>query len=264
MDDKQMNTINKVLKRFKFFTFLLISLLLLYLGIFLFVHGSAITSLLYIMLWLLSLLFIGAFYNKRGIINAFIFYLASSYFIFIAVFSGSNPVGSFDPLGYLLGNLIKTDYNIIYITCSNNVINTETGDSRIVKYSICPEGMRGKYSVINNKIVLNNNISIDMQKKVEQYGFKGEYNYTENIYLHNTSTNTRKRLSLQEAQEYSIVRGNGYRITSPDGFYIQTTSNWEGTRYYYYLTTDLGNKKKLDLVGFERPEYKITIGWVKK
>ncbi|MEX0597293.1 MAG: hypothetical protein WD512_12435 [Candidatus Paceibacterota bacterium] len=228
MEDKQFDKRNKVLERFKFFTFLLISLLFLYLGIFLFIYGSAIVALIYIILWVLNLFFIGKFYSKRGVINAFILYIISSQFIIGGILIG------FDPSRYFFGYLVRTDYNIIYI----------------IGYTDYPGGLRKKYPVINNKIT----VSEDSYKNRS----------SEYIYLHNTRTNKREQLSLQQAQKYSIINVNSLSDRSPDGVYIKSIPfGFPESENLYYLTNSWGNQKQLN-GQFERPEQFTLIGWVKQ
>jgi hypothetical protein len=244
MQVKQLNITNKVLKRFQFVTFILISLLFLYLGIFLFIYGSAIIALIYIMLWLLSLLLIGAFYNKRGVISAFILYLISSQFIIGGILVG------FDPSRYFFGYLVRTDYNIMYVSCSRNGVDFE-GNQRIYP-STCPESLRGKkYSVITLDETIN------IKNNIDQKG------YMFDIYLHNTHTNTRKQLSLQEAQSYSIIGFNSFDDKSPDGVYIESVPfGFPESEYFYYLTNSWGNQKKIN--GAVGRQNLIPIGWIKK
>jgi hypothetical protein len=161
---------------------------------------------------------------------------------------------------YLPGLFVSTNYNFVYAICSNT--NYYYGYE-------CNNLLQQKYSVVNNKLVLN-----DVPLEVDVYGNKRPIStaFESRVFLHNTKTNESRELSTAEEMQL-FLESDLY--TSPDGVTLSRSSS--GGEYFFpfggssystgwYLTKGR-NKKKMNLINdTDRYYYQDglrVLGWVK-
>ncbi len=162
---------------------------------------------------------------------------------------------------YLPSVFLSTNYNFIYTSCSD-------GNNY---YYNCDNYLQKRYSVVNNKIVLNN---IDPTQDSDGDSIPDiKENYSVRIFLHDTKLNESREITLEEANTYKLSS----LLTSPDGVTVSGNYNRGGdffffpfvsgssSSYGYYLTKGK-SKTKLNLIN-ERDRYYYQenfgfLGWV--
>lgn len=152
---------------------------------------------------------------------------------------------------YLPAFFLSTDYNFIYSTCA---------DGNSYNYSQCNDYLKKKYSVVNNKLTVNN---VPNEK---------DLNFSERLFLHNNEKNESREITLAEAQGLNLSN----LLTSPDG--VTISYSYERGTYFlfsrsnstsgYYLTKGK-SKKKVNLINQSDSRYGYYgrdnfhfIGWV--
>lgn len=153
---------------------------------------------------------------------------------------------------YLPSLFLSTDYNFVYSSCTDPQ---------------CHNYLQKRYSVVNNKLVVNN---IDPAQDSDKDGIPDiNENYTARIFLHDTKKNESREITLEEAQTLSL---SGL-LTSPDGVTISSGYDrgaeffffYGGPSYGYYLTKGK-RRSKLNLINRDnRYYYRYNfqfIGWV--
>lgn len=161
---------------------------------------------------------------------------------------------------YLPSLFLSTQYNFVYTSCTDGISGYD-------QYN-CNNYPQKRYSVINNKIVLNTidpNLDSDNDKIPDI-----NESYTVRIFLHDTEKNESREITFEEAQTLTL---NSF-LSSPDG--VAVTGNYSGdssffifggssSSYGYYLTK--GNSKdKLNLINspgqyYPRDNFQF-VGWV--
>ncbi len=162
---------------------------------------------------------------------------------------------------YLPSLFLSTNYNFIYSSCTNG--------RNYYSYE-CYNYLQKRYSVINNKLVVNDIISsqdLDNDSMTDI-----NKNYTIRIFLHNTKKNESKEITLEEAQKFSLNN----LLTSPDG--VTISSHYDrninsfyfpfggGSSSYGYYLTKGKSRSKLNLINrddryYYRDNFQF-IGWV--
>jgi hypothetical protein len=159
---------------------------------------------------------------------------------------------------YIPSLFLSTKYNFVYIICAENNY----------RYNNCNNYIQKRYSVVNNRIVINN---IDPTLDSDNNTIPDiNENYTTRIILHDTEKNESREIAFEEAQTLTL---NNFE-KSPDG--VAVTGNWSGggdffifggssSTYGYYLTRG-EIKKKLNLI-YSSDQYYYRdsfqfIGWV--
>lgn len=177
-------------------------------------------------------------------------YLKNNYLVLIAILLPILFIIIVTLTAYLPSIFLKTNYDFIYAICEDNTNNYPRS---------CKKYLNNKYSIINTKIVLNNDPKT-----------KESSNYESRLFIHDTENNESKEISYTEALDYSYSN----LLTSPDGvtvssgyqdradFFIFSSSN---SGYEHNLIK--GNvKKKLNLINnSNRYNYEnnfIFIGWI--
>lgn len=160
---------------------------------------------------------------------------------------------------YLPSLFLSTNYNFVYSSCT---------DDR--NYYRCNNYLQKRYSVANNKLVVND---IDPAQDSDNNGIPDiNENYTARIFLHETKKNESREITLEEAQTLSL---NGL-LTSPDG--VTVSSHYDrgvgdfffifdgGSSSYDYYLTKGKSKDKLNLINRDDRYYYGDnfqfIGWV--
>ena len=166
---------------------------------------------------------------------------------------------------FIPSRLLSTNYNFIYASCN---------DSRNYYYYSCNDFLAKRYSVVDDKLVVNQiNPTQDSDgDKIPDI----QENYSVHIFLHDTKSNTDKEVSLKEAQGLNL----NDLLTSPDG--VTVSSGYEysyrgddffpfpfggsSSSYGLYLTKGK-SKQKLNLVNenngyYYYPDNFHFLGWV--
>lgn len=164
---------------------------------------------------------------------------------------------------YLPSLFISTDYNFVYTSCADN---------RDYYYPYnCNNYLQKRYSVVDNKLVLND---VDLTQDLNKDGVADyKQNYTARIFLHDTKKNESREISLAEAKMLTLNN----LLTSPDGITVSSNYSYSGgggffifdgggrSSYGYYLTKGK-NKAKLNLINNTDQYYYQNnfqfIGWV--
>lgn len=161
---------------------------------------------------------------------------------------------------YLPSVFISTKYNFIYTVCF---------DGRNYYSYNCNDYLQKRYSVADDKLVIN---PIDTAQDLDKNGIPDyKQSYSDRIFLHDTEKNESREISLKEAQALSL---SGL-LTSPDN--ITVSSHYDRTpdeffffgggssSYGYYLTKG-NNRSRINLINSVDPYYYQNnfqfIGWV--
>ncbi len=161
---------------------------------------------------------------------------------------------------YIPSLFLSTTYNFVYTVCADGINSN-------YPYN-CNNYIQKRYSVVNNRIVINN-IDPILDSDNDTIPDINE-NYTTRIILHDTEKNESREITFEEAQTLTL---NNFE-KSPDG--VAVTGNWSGggdffmfggssSTYGYYLTRG-EIKKKLNLI-YSSDQYYYRdsfqfIGWV--
>ncbi len=154
---------------------------------------------------------------------------------------------------YLPSFFLSTDYNFVYSVCTDG---TNYYSSR------CDNYLKKRYSVINNKLVVNDvDLSDDGRTGIDA-------SYTARLFLHDTKKNESREITIDEAQALTLNN----LLTSPDG--VTVSGHYERYSFLFfgsesshgrYLTKG-ANKKILNLVNYSGRHYYTNnfqfIGWV--
>lgn len=159
---------------------------------------------------------------------------------------------------YLPSLFISTNYNFVYTSCT---------DGRSYYYQ-CNGYMQKRYSVIDNKIVVN---EIDPTLDLDKNGVPDAKDLiSERIFLHDTKKNESREITLEETQALSLNN----LLTSPDG--VTVSSNYArggdffpfgggASSFGYYLTKG-NSRSKLNLINTTDQYYSQNnfhfVGWV--
>lgn len=162
---------------------------------------------------------------------------------------------------YLPSLFISTNYNFVYTSCA---------DGRDYYYPYyCENYLQKRYSVIDNKLVLN---TVDLTQDSNKDGVLDfKQNYTARIFLHDTKKNESREISLDEARALNLNN----LLTSPDGVTVSSNYSYSGgdffifgggrSSYGYYLTKGK-SKSKLNLINNTDQYYYQNnfqfVGWV--
>ena len=162
---------------------------------------------------------------------------------------------------YLPSLFISTDYNFVYTSCT---------DGREYYYPYyCENYLQKRYSVVENKLVLND---VDLTQDSNKDGVADfKQNYTARIFLHDTKKNESREISLAEAQMLTLNN----LLTSPDSVTVSSNYSYNGgdffpfgggrSSYGYYLTKGK-SKSKLNLINNNDQYYYQNnfqfLGWV--
>lgn len=157
---------------------------------------------------------------------------------------------------YLPSLFIKTNYDFVYLTCSEN--------GNYYMYN-CGSYLQKKYSVVNDAIVVN---KIDTTQEANK-DFKDGV-YSERIFLHDTETNESREISLKDAQALKLSN----LLTSPDGITVSSDYDRVGgdfflfggySSYGHYLTKGK-SKLRINLINDSTQNYYNNnfqfLGWV--
>ena len=162
---------------------------------------------------------------------------------------------------YLPSLFLSTDYNFVYSSC--------TDGTSYYSYR-CDNYLQKRYSVVNNKLVVN---AVDPTQDSDKDGIPDiNENYTARIFLHDTKKNESREITLEEAQTLPLSD----LLTSPDGVTVSSYYNRSGggfffifdggsSSYGYYLTKGK-SRSKLNLINrddryYYRDNFQF-IGWV--
>lgn len=161
---------------------------------------------------------------------------------------------------YLPSLFISTDYNFIYTSCA---------DGRDYYPYNCNNYLQKRYSVADNKLVLND---VDLFQDLNKDGVADfKQGYGARIFLHDTKKNESREITLAEAQALTLNN----ILTSPDGVTVSSNYSYNGGGFFifdggrstfgYYLTKGKG-KSKLNLINTSDQYYYQNnfqfIGWV--
>jgi hypothetical protein len=159
---------------------------------------------------------------------------------------------------YIPSLFLSTKYNFVYIIC------TESN----YRYITCNNYIQKRYSVVNNRIVINN-IDPTLDSDNDKIPDINE-NYTTRIILHDTEKNESREITFEEAQTLTL---DDFEI-SPDGVTVEDEYSsgtdlfifgGSSSTYGYYLTKGK-TKKKLNLIyDYDQYYYRYHfqfIGWV--
>lgn len=162
---------------------------------------------------------------------------------------------------YLPSLFIKTNYNFIYTSCTDN-------NKNYYPYN-CDSYLQKRYAVLDDKFIINN---VDLSQDLDKNGVPDfKQNYSDRIFLHDTQTNESREISLKEAQTMTL---SGL-LTSPDGITVSSHYDRAGgdffifgggySSYGYYLTKG-NSRSKINLINSsDRYYYQNNfqfIGWV--
>lgn len=151
---------------------------------------------------------------------------------------------------YLPSAFISTKYNFIYTSCTDGY--------NYHPYN-CDDYLKGRYSVPEDKIVVNK-LTEDAKAK-----------YSDRIFLHDTQKNESREISLKEAETLTLSS----LLTSPDGITVSSYYDRNGgdffifgggySSYGYYLTKGK-SKSKINLINNSDQYYYQNnfqfLGWV--
>lgn len=160
---------------------------------------------------------------------------------------------------YLPSLFLSTDYNFLYSAC--------TDGTNYYSYR-CDNYLQKRYSVVNNKLVVND---IDPTLDSDNDGIPDiNENYTARLFLHDTEKNESREITITEAQTLNL----NSLLTSPDG--VTVSSHYDrgsdffflfdrGSSYGYYLTKGK-SRSKLNLINrddryYYRDNFQF-IGWI--
>lgn len=160
---------------------------------------------------------------------------------------------------YLPSLFLSTDYNFVYSVC--------TDGTNYYSYR-CDNYLQKRYSVVNNKLVVND---VDPTLDSDNDGIPDiNENYTARLFLHDTEKNESREITIAEAQTLNL----NSLLTSPDG--VTVSSHYDrggdffflfdgGSSYGYYLTKGK-SRSKLNLINrddryYYRDNFQF-IGWV--
>ncbi len=160
---------------------------------------------------------------------------------------------------YIPSLFVSTDYNFIYSSC--NI------PSDYYPYQ-CDNYLQNRFSVVNNKLVVN---PIDPNQDSDKDGVRDiKENYNARIFLHNTEKNESREITIEEAQNLSLNN----LLTSPDGITVSTYYDrgadffpffGSNSSYGHYLIKGNG-KSKLNLINHDDRYYYRNnfqfIGWI--
>jgi hypothetical protein len=159
---------------------------------------------------------------------------------------------------YIPSLFLSTKYNFVYIIC------TESN----YRYITCNNYIQKRYSVVNNRIVINN-IDPTLDSDNDPMPDINE-NYVTRIILHDTEKNESREITFEEAQTLTL---NNFKI-SPDGVTVEDEYSsgtdlfifgGSSSTYGYYLSKGK-TKKKLNLIyDYDQYYYRYHfqfIGWV--
>lgn len=144
---------------------------------------------------------------------------------------------------YLPSLFISTHYNFLYASCAN--------DQYYYPYDYnCNAYIQKYYSVVDSKLVLNPiDTMVDANKNgIPDFG----KNPSARIFLHDTSKNESREITLEEAKSLSL----NSLLTSPDGVTVSNHYDRGGDffpfgggsySYGYYLTKGKG-KSRINLI----------------
>lgn len=161
---------------------------------------------------------------------------------------------------YLPSLFLSTDYNFVYTACVDGGVN--------YVYN-CDNYLQKRYSVINNKLVVN---SIDFRQDSNHDGVLDfDERTTGRIFLYDTKKNESREITLEEAQTMTLNN----LMTSPDG--VAVSGRYDGgggeffifgggsSSYGYYLTKGK-SRSKINLINDIGRYYNSDgfqfIGWV--
>lgn len=160
-----------------------------------------------------------------------------------------------------------TTYNFVYTTCTDGTNYTSS--------YYCDTYLQKRYSVAKNKIVVNEVASSteinNSKEKLSEAVPEEERDYTARLFLHDSTTNVSREITLSEAEELSLSS----LLTSPDGFTISSDYDRSGggalfifgggySSFGYYLKKG-DDRKHLNLVNNNGNYYEDNfhfIGWV--
>ncbi len=162
---------------------------------------------------------------------------------------------------YLPSLFISTHYNFIYTSCT---------DGRDYYPYYCNNYLQKRYSVVDNKLVLNN---VDLTQDANKDGVVDfKQNYTSRIFLHDTEKNESREISLEEAKMLKLSD----LLTSPDGVTVSSDYSYNSggdfflfgggrSTHGYYLMQGK-SKSKLNLINNSDQYYYQNnfqfLGWV--
>jgi hypothetical protein len=159
---------------------------------------------------------------------------------------------------YLPPLFLSTKYNFVYIMCAESKY----------RYNNCNNYIQKRYSVVNNKIIINN-IDPTLDSDNDKIPDINE-NYTTRIILHDTEKNESREISFEEAQTLTL---NNFEI-SPDGVTVEDDYSGgsdffifggSSSTYGYYLAKgEIKTKLKL-IYDYDHYYYRDNfqfIGWV--
>ena len=161
---------------------------------------------------------------------------------------------------YLPSLFLSTNYNFVYTACT---------DGRNSYPYYCENYLQKRYSVVDNKLVVN---PVDLTQDSNKDGVVDfKQNYTARIFLHDTKKNESREITLAEAQMLTLNN----LLTSPDGVTVSSNYSYNGgdffpfsggrSSYGYYLTQGK-SKSKINLINSTDQYYYQNnfqfIGWV--
>ena len=159
---------------------------------------------------------------------------------------------------YLPSRMVSTQYNFLYATCAD-------GDN-YYRYS-CNTYLGQRYDVVGGNIVVKDiNPTLDANRNGTP---DSKEVVTTRIFLHDTSKNESREITLEEAQSLKLSD----LLTSPDGATVSSGSERNadflflfggGSSYGHYLSKG-GSKRKLDLINDDQYYHQKNfqfLGWV--
>lgn len=165
---------------------------------------------------------------------------------------------------YIPRMYVKTNYNFIYATCSENSSYYYTYD--------CKNYLQRRFTIVENILTVNevNYEELYPNQKVVDPNYKN-MNSSARIFLHDIKNNESREISLEEAKK---MKYDGL-LTSPDG--VTVTSNYtnsgsdffpfggSSSSYGYFLSKGSGKSKLNLLDNSDRYYYQSNfqfLGWV--
>lgn len=162
---------------------------------------------------------------------------------------------------YLPSLFLSTNYNFVYSACT---------DGRNYYSYPCGSYLQQRYTVVNNKLVID---SPDATQDLDKNGVLDlNQKYADRIFLHDTKKNESREITLAEAQALTF----NSLLTSPDGITVSNYYNTNGGDFFsifggrpstsgYYLTKGK-TRSKINLINGHDQYYYLNnfefIGWV--
>jgi len=118
---------------------------------------------------------------------------------------------------YIPPLFISTDYNFVYASCGG------------VRYYDCDAYLQGRYTIVNNRLVLN---EFNPLQDANRDGVPDAKDYSMRLFLHDTKKNESREIALAEVQTLSLSD----LLTSPDG--VTVAGKYSGRSRSFFLFFD--------------------------